>query len=64
MSLRVRVYLPGSSEDGETHGESDADVEPSVGADAVEEVLPSLVVALQAHWGEVQVFCHSIYIFY
>ena len=41
-------YLPGGSEDGESHGETDADVRPGVRADAVEHVFPALVGAVDA----------------
>jgi len=50
-------YLPGGSEDGQAHGETDADVRPGVGADAVEHVFPALVVAIEASGREVIFNC-------
>ena len=56
--------LPGSSKDGKAHGETNADVGPGVGADAVEHVFPALVRGIEARTWEghnrhfsVHVFC-------
>ena len=45
-------YLPGGSKDGETHGEANTDVGPRIGADAVENILPSHVVSRDANLRE------------
>ena len=44
----AEVDLPSSSEDGEAHGETDSDVGPGVGTDAVEHVFPSGVFSSEA----------------
>ena len=38
-------YLPGGSKDGKAHCDADSKVGPGIGADAVEDILPTSVLA-------------------
>lgn len=38
-------HLPGGSKDGETHGETNTNIGPRIGADAVEKILPAHVIS-------------------
>ena len=46
-------YLPGSAEDGQSHGKADASVSPGIRADAIKDIFPTCVHLLsKTYWRE------------
>ena len=46
-------YLPGSAEDGQSHGKADASVSPRIRTDAVKHIFPTCVLLLsETDWRE------------
>ena len=56
--------LPRGTEDRETHSESNTDVVPCVGTNAVEHVFPSGVLSTDADWREVSSDVAHCFVFF